>query len=373
MVKIGDTVRYLNAVGGGVVTRIDGQIAYVDDGGFETPVLVSELVAIMPAGHVKDPGGPKLLFDQKAFDAARSDRKVAQPAAGNEKKPSQVPPAEETPYGDKMSLVLAFEPSDTRNLSAASFNAVLVNDSNYCLEFVFASRGSDDRGWNKVYEGRVEPNELIDLVQLSHEDLPAFERMALQAVAFKQGKTFELKTPVNVIVRPDLTKFHKLHCFRAGKYFDTPVLEFPLMTDDVASCAVAVNSAVKPEKLLAEKFRVDQRKGKIRGSHNDKSPEKNPHKLLPPIEIDLHISELTDSTAGMSASDMLSMQLDAVRSTMKAHNRRIGQKIIFIHGKGEGVLRNEVLKLLRKEYPKAELQDASFAEYGFGATLVTIH
>ncbi|MDE6770914.1 MAG: Smr/MutS family protein, partial [Muribaculaceae bacterium] len=47
--------------------------------------------------------------------------------------------------------------------------------------------------------------------------------------------------------------------------------------------------------------------------------------------------------------------------------------IVFIHGKGEGVLRKAVLDLLKKEYPKAELQDASFREYGFGATLVTIH
>ena len=46
---------------------------------------------------------------------------------------------------------------------------------------------------------------------------------------------------------------------------------------------------------------------------------------------------------------------------------------MFIHGKGEGVLRKAVLDLLKKEWPKAELQDASFREYGFGATLVTIH
>ena len=39
MIKIGDTVRYLNAVGGGVVRKIEGKVAYVDEDGFETPVL----------------------------------------------------------------------------------------------------------------------------------------------------------------------------------------------------------------------------------------------------------------------------------------------------------------------------------------------
>ena len=38
MAKTGDTVRYLNAVGGGIIKRIEGQTAYVEEDGFETPV-----------------------------------------------------------------------------------------------------------------------------------------------------------------------------------------------------------------------------------------------------------------------------------------------------------------------------------------------
>ena len=68
MAKIGDRVRYLNAVGGGVITRIEGKIAYVDDNGFETPVLVRELVVVLPAGHEPETKGANLMFDQKAFD-----------------------------------------------------------------------------------------------------------------------------------------------------------------------------------------------------------------------------------------------------------------------------------------------------------------
>ncbi|MDE6271756.1 MAG: hypothetical protein K2M31_01975, partial [Muribaculaceae bacterium] len=72
MIKQGDTVRYLNSVGGGIVTRIDGRIAYVDDNGFETPCQIKELVVVMPAGHQKDKSGANLMFDQKAFDAGKS-------------------------------------------------------------------------------------------------------------------------------------------------------------------------------------------------------------------------------------------------------------------------------------------------------------
>ena len=49
MAKIGDTVRFLNSVGGGKIVRIDGNIAYVDEDGFETPVLLRECVVVTPA------------------------------------------------------------------------------------------------------------------------------------------------------------------------------------------------------------------------------------------------------------------------------------------------------------------------------------
>ena len=49
-----------------------------------------------------------------------------------------------------------------------------------------------------------------------------------------------------------------------------------------------------------------------------------------------------------------------------------GKKIVFIHGKGEGVLRKNILQELKYRYKGCVWQDASFREYGFGATLVKI-
>ena len=46
MAKIGDRVRFLNSVGGGIIKRIEGNIAYVDDDGFETPTLLRECVVV---------------------------------------------------------------------------------------------------------------------------------------------------------------------------------------------------------------------------------------------------------------------------------------------------------------------------------------
>lgn len=379
MAKVGDTVRFLNSIGGGKITRIVDKMAYVEEDGFETPVLLKEIVVVMPAGHEPSVKGAKLMFDQAAFDKGREEAPAA--VSPQSARPVAIPsseselPVEETAHGDRMNISIAFEPADTRRLSSTTFNAVLVNDSNYFLSFAFLRRGADDRGWSLVYQSTVAPNELIDLASYTHDTLGDIERIALQFVAFKKSGAFEMKPPVSVSRRLDLTKFHKLHCFRPGIYFDSPVLEYPMVSNDTPVKSLAETPAepktaseTDATRELAKKFRVDSgRKGK------KSQPADNPHKLLPLQEIDLHISELTDTIAGMQPADMLEMQLDTVRKTMKAHEKRIGQKIVFIHGKGDGVLRKAVIDLIKKGYPKAELQDASFREYGFGATLVTIH
>jgi dsDNA-specific endonuclease/ATPase MutS2 len=92
-----------------------------------------------------------------------------------------------------------------------------------------------------------------------------------------------------------------------------------------------------------------------------------------PIVVDLHINEILDNTAGLSNADILERQLDEFRSVMNQNIRQKGSNIIFIHGKGEGVLRKAILTELKRHYPKCEAQDASFREYGFGATRITIH
>jgi len=90
------------------------------------------------------------------------------------------------------------------------------------------------------------------------------------------------------------------------------------------------------------------------------------------IVVDLHASELLDTTAGLSPADILNLQIDRFTEVMQQNIRYIGQKIVFIHGKGEGVLRQAIMKELNHRFKGHDVQDASFREYGFGATQVTI-
>jgi dsDNA-specific endonuclease/ATPase MutS2 len=64
--------------------------------------------------------------------------------------------------------------------------------------------------------------------------------------------------------------------------------------------------------------------------------------------------------------------MDVVRKTINEYKKDKGKKIVFIHGKGEGVLRNAIMQELKRKYPRCLSQDASFQKYGFGATMVII-
>ena len=95
MAKVNDIVRFLNATGGGRISRIEGNIAYVEDSdGFEQPVLLRECVVV-------DASKPK---------ATAYDRPIT-PAPSKEEKPLRpVPtpaPVVETEEVEVMNVVLA--------------------------------------------------------------------------------------------------------------------------------------------------------------------------------------------------------------------------------------------------------------------------
>lgn len=91
------------------------------------------------------------------------------------------------------------------------------------------------------------------------------------------------------------------------------------------------------------------------------------------LVIDLHAHELLETTSGMSPGDIKNHQIEVFNRTMQQHLTEKGKKIIFIHGKGDGVLRKAVIDELKYKYKSCEYQDASFQQYGFGATMVIIH
>ena len=348
MAKVGDIVRFLNDVGGGRIDRIDGNYAYVEDAdGFEQPVLLKECVVV-------EADQPK---------KAKTADRPAPTTAVVETAPTAAKPSAEKPEGERLNIVFAFEPADIRQLSTTTFDAVLVNDSNYFLYVVYSTR-DDSRLWTTRYAGIVEPDFQVSLGELDRDAIPNLERISIQYVAFKRDTAYRLKAPFAVEHHVDNTKFYRLHCFHANPYFDTPVIAFDIVKDD---------RPVRPVMLDSNRLQEAMNEKKQEKPASDKRSTSKPNQSRPEIiEVDLHINQLVDTTAGLSRFDMLQCQLKEFRRVMSENIDHRGQRIVFIHGKGDGVLRQEIINELRRRYPRCHYQDASFQQYGFGATQVTI-
>lgn len=123
-------------------------------------------------------------------------------------------------------------------------------------------------------------------------------------------------------------------------------------------------SDISNEALMHQKEDFPSKKKTIKFK-TDVKPDKQP-----PMEVDLHIQNLTASVRGMDNYDMLTIQMEHAKHKLEFAIRNRIPKIVFIHGVGAGVLKSE-LEFLFNNYP-VEYYEASYKKYGLGATEVYI-
>lgn len=85
-------------------------------------------------------------------------------------------------------------------------------------------------------------------------------------------------------------------------------------------------------------------------------------------EVDLHIENIVKNHRHLSNYEIVQIQISHCEFTIKKAIKNNVCSLIVIHGKGEGVLKEEVRKILKK-YP-VETMDADYRTYGLGATEV---
>jgi len=88
-------------------------------------------------------------------------------------------------------------------------------------------------------------------------------------------------------------------------------------------------------------------------------------------EIDLHIHELIDDARRLSNFEILNIQLSKAKRFLDWAISKRFRKIVLIHGRGQGVLKEELKTLLRR-YDNVEFYDADYQKYGLGATEVKL-
>lgn len=346
--KIGDKVRFLNTTGGGIVKGFKGkdQVLVEDEDGFEVPAFIRECVVVGESDmQVHSSNRPKVQVPQEM------------PKPKEEPKEERV---EETTEGERLNVYLAYLPLDPKSMQQTGYEAYFVNDSNYYLMFNYMNR--QNNSWMSRFNGLIEPNTKIFLEEFDKSELNDLERVCVQLIAFKKDKPYSLKNAVSVELRIDTVKFYKLHCFMENDFFDEGALLYPIVRQDLPERELLV-SATDLQEAMQQKARAER--------HKPQSivKKKSDSAIL---EVDLHIHSLLDNINGLSNADMLNYQMEKFHEVLAQYANHKGQKIVFIHGKGDGVLRKAIEKELKTRYKAYYYQDASFREYGFGATMVTI-
>ncbi len=343
-IKIGDRVKFLDEIGQGKVTKIiDAKTVLVEtDDGFEYPYPIDKLIVVsteqdyshtqsQPQGEITTQPRPLIDLDE----------------------PDIIKDNEET------NIYLAVVPQNPYQLDNTNLDFYLVNDSNWHLLYIYQLARE---GQLSSTPGHLGPNLLELLFSKQTTDITEKQEIIFQLLFFRRTP-HQLRKPlfVRIFIKPE--KLKATASYINNDYFETPALFYPILEEHPLEKAIEQLQQSDFQSIKEQKEDRNRRINQPRQFHSGKKPEL--------WEIDLHITELLDDTRGMTAKDMLQYQMQVFKDKLEEGLRDPNvKKIVFIHGKGNGRLRQEIRSFLdRKKIP---YQDASFARYGFGATLVFV-
>ncbi|MPR31995.1 DUF2027 domain-containing protein [Cytophagaceae bacterium SJW1-29] len=322
--NIGDKVRLVHGREEGIVYRfLPGNIVEIEiEDGFRIPVLRNELVTISPVE------GERLVRNEPI-------------------KKDNVPVSKTRAVFAEKGIYLAFVPINDRELTVH-----LINNTDWHLPFVtYQEQEGITTG---LGSGEMKPRtsyKLTDLLAKNFEQWPVFD---IQALYFKEG---------NGSAKPPFQK--KIKC-RAQSFYKrkhaAPILQkeaYLYQLDDEnetvkAFPGVGISAADLRERMLSP----------------SSEPKTVPTK--PDSVVDLHLEKLTTEIGKMSNTEKLTLQLTTFEQQLERAIAAGMHEMTFIHGAGNGVLRNELHRRLSRHQNVQFFEDAQKQKFGYGATFVKI-
>jgi hypothetical protein len=344
MIKAGDKVKFLNTVGGGVVKSVINKtmVSVEDYDGFEVPTLISELVVLDDANSMNT---------EKRMARIRATARIEEPTIKKE-----LPKAEPKYISgkDAPDCYMAFVPQDSNNPVEGELKVYMVNDSNNFVLYNYSHL--KDKLYKSVESGKMNPNSKRYLESFSRFDLNELPEFQFQLIFFREESP-KLETPVVKSLRLNPVKFYRMNSYTKTRFFAQNAIIFPLLGPDM-EVEMAKMTVTDLLQIVLDK----------------EEPKEVVKRTVSPdlVEIDLHIHELLEDTRGLSNHEMLEVQMGRFRNELETAIANGTRRIVFIHGIGNGTLKQELRQELSTKYKKYYFQDASFKEYGFGATMVIL-
>lgn len=343
MIKIGDKVKFLNDVGGGVVTRfLNKNMVMVENyDGFEIPYPILQLL---------NTSDPELNIGSEKVERTPVQQQITTTVKVEENKGVIIKGK------DSPDFYFCIVPTDSTNPIGGEIELYLVNDSNFTVLFHYSYFKN---GVNKtIKHGTIHPNSKVELESLLQNDLSELPEFGFQIICFQKEEN-DWHEPIVKRFKVNPVKFYKETSFHPNPFFRKNALVLQISKNILTT---------EIDKLTEDDF-----KKLVQEKEEKPAPEKPVQKRTEDIvEIDLHINELIENSSGLSNAEILEIQKEKVESEMRLAIQTGVKKIVFIHGVGQGVLKQEVINLLKTKFKKYYFQDASFKEYGYGATMVIL-
>jgi hypothetical protein len=348
----GDKVRFLNEVGGGTVSKItaSGMVHVMDDDGFEIPVRATDIVVV---------GRDEYADTSSAISL--KDELSARNSVVEKVKPVVVQPVADVIDSDDYELLLAFVPEDQSNPTDCNLNLYFINDSSFYCSYIVSYR-TKTGAMKLLGQNTVAPDTKEFLCAVDKVDFNSKLNLSIAAFMFKH-KEYRHYPPEQVNVDLNPLKFVKKNVFTENDFFDEKAYILKIAVSSVPETKMEI--AIDPqelEKAIKQKDPVTP------------TTETAPKRKSDVVEeIDLHIEALLDDTRGLDNGQILEIQKARFVIALESGFTAKTKKMEFIHGVGNGKLKHEIRRLLDTQYVGlVRYYDASFQEYGFGATMVIL-
>lgn len=323
-IRIGNRVRFLNESGEGIVTRFkDKDTAFVEVDGFEIPYNIKRLVLI----------DTEIVFT------------------------SEEKPGEEI---NNESVFFIVEPDHEMLLLQNEFSFYLLNSSSFHLLYTYCIK--DGNQYQTIKQGELGPLQKLLLKKVQKHQLKEFAYHKIELLFFKKHH-YTAQIPSAEIIHISDNILKKNDCI-PHQDFKFPIWAFTLKEDFIES--------KKVEQKLTDYDLERLRKIKEIKSEEKKSvPHKNPAFLVEK-EVDLHAENLMEYFKHMSNYEIMQVQLKHFQTHLEEAISNRYHKIVFIHGVGNGRLKQEIVNILKSYNKEVRYRDGEYKKYGYGATEVTI-
>jgi hypothetical protein len=345
----GDRVKFLDDVGKGtIIGLIDKDMVLVQtDDGFEYPVLKKELI----------------LTDLSA-ETGRQTHPVAKINPENTSEllknvPVNINDIEkrEGPF----QVYLGIIQEKTNIPGPGKFVIYLINDS--CYQILFHAGIGFDNKIDTIKAGYLEPDMKIILGEYSQSALNENDTFLFFQIISFRNTGFKRQEPISAKIKLSGDILKSPGSFKKNKFISGNALIIPVE-----------QSVNRKMKMSLEDFKSAMVSEKPKENEPKKTvvSTKTEHKISDFQEIDLHIEQITDNYRNLSPGEIIEIQLARFRTSLAGAILACEKRIVFIHGIGAGKLKTEIRKTIDREYSSCMYQDASFKEYGYGATLIII-